>query len=129
MEQRNAVEAAQSVIEQAQAQSNARKNTKASAVLPIYRFVELKPLEPWQRHAVIRQASALAYREPAVVALCGTWLALIVALAFAAPAWFHGLAVTATVLLFVLPFLLYHRSRVKHHVRQLLRASAMGQQA
>jgi len=129
MNEHMSTEAGQPVIERAQAETAARRNVSAASVPPLFRFQELKPLEPWQRSAVIKQASALANREPLGIALCGTWLALLVALAFISPAWFHGLAVSATVLFFVVPFLIYRRARVRHHVRQLLRARADGSQA
>lgn len=114
----------QTIVDQAQSELDARKNGRTRSVSILYRFDELNLIEPWQRYAIVRQARALANREPVVIAWYGTWLALFVALSLASPAWFHGWALMATVFLSMLPHLFYYRGRVHHHVRQLLRSNA-----
>lgn len=127
MEQHVSAEsAADSLLRQAQAEANSRRNASARHISPLHRFDELESLEPWQRYAVVQQAISLANREPSVIALCGAWLTLIVTLAFASPAWFHGYVMWATQLFFVVSFLTYQRTRIRHHIQQLLGPHAEG---
>ena len=120
MEKRIASLAAQLVLAEAHSERTAPRNASATPVSPLYRFEELRPLEQWQRHALVQRAAGLADREPFVIALCAASLALLMSLAFASPAWFHGWAMTATLVFCPMPFLFYQRLRIRHHVQQLL---------
>jgi hypothetical protein len=109
-------------MDQARAQADAHKNRSARPLHPLYRFAELRGLEPWQRSRVVRQACALADREFPVMASCFVWLALILILAFAPPSWFYGGRTVLAVVVLGLPFVLIRRRRVHHHVRGLLQS-------
>ena len=127
MEKRIATLAAQLIIDDAQAKANVRRNANAAPASLFYRFDGLGRVEAWQRNALVQTAARLATREPLVVAMCCLWLALVASLASVSPAWFHGWAMSASVIFCALPFFFYHRLRVRHHVRQLVGNLAVNQ--
>jgi Flp pilus assembly protein TadB len=121
--------AADAVIDHARAEADARKNASARRLPLLYRFDELRGLEPWQQARIVQQGGALANRDISVVASCFVGLTLIVVAAFVSPPWFHDSGLAVSALLLVLPFILIRRARVRHHVRQLLRSEKQGEQS
>ena len=98
-----------------------RRTPRAWPVLPLYRFPELRQLEPWQRSRVVRAAGAMADAEFVVQAAWFLSIALLVALVLFARPWLDAWTTVLAVLAFGVPYLLIRRARVRHHVREILR--------
>lgn len=113
--------AAEAALEQARAEAAANRNAAMWRPPLLYRFAELRRLEPRQRSRVLREACAQADRELPVLLACLAWLALIAVGVLLLPSAFLGLG-GSVVLVFAaaLPFVLLRRARVLHHVRARL---------
>ena len=62
--------AAEEILNQAKKLSDTEKNSKASAIRPRNRFIELEAFPPWQRAAILRECGASADRQWQLVTLC-----------------------------------------------------------